>query len=153
DRAQLLDSRRRWRRLDERRYESAVHLQGFLRRAQSACRRQSNDRRRVAQGRGGVFAGAVQARVARQNPSLLPLVVPNPAPEDARHCGTRRTDFRFMRWNNHECSRWRSAMSTSSIARAGLIVVAMCLPYGAVAAVSSPFAAMAGTWSGSGTLT
>lgn len=44
-------------------------------------------------------------------------------------------------------------MSTSSIARAGLIVVAMCLPHGAVAAASSPFAAMAGTWSGSGTLT
>lgn len=44
-------------------------------------------------------------------------------------------------------------MSTSSIARAGLIVVTMCLPHGAVAAASSPFAAMAGTWSGSGTLT
>lgn len=44
-------------------------------------------------------------------------------------------------------------MSTSSIARAGLVVVAMYLPYAAVAAASSPFAAMAGTWSGSGTLT
>ncbi|WGR74454.1 MULTISPECIES: hypothetical protein [unclassified Bradyrhizobium] len=43
-------------------------------------------------------------------------------------------------------------MSRSGIARAGLIVVALCLPYGAAGAASSPFAAMAGTWSGSGTL-
>jgi len=43
-------------------------------------------------------------------------------------------------------------MSRSDIARAGLLVAVLCLPCGAAEAAASPFAAMAGTWSGSGTL-
>lgn len=44
-------------------------------------------------------------------------------------------------------------MSASLTARAGLLLAALCLPGGAsYAAVSSPFAAMAGSWSGSGVL-
>src|SRR6266567_1168232 len=48
---------------------------------------------------------------------------------------------------------WRSQMSGSNIARTGLLLAALCLPGGAThAAVSSPFAAMAGSWSGTGVL-
>jgi hypothetical protein len=45
-------------------------------------------------------------------------------------------------------------MSGSNVARAGLVLLAsLCLPGGAThAAVSSPFAAMAGSWSGGGVL-
>ena len=45
-------------------------------------------------------------------------------------------------------------MSGSNIARAGvLLLAALCLPGGATqAAVSSPFVAMAGSWSGGGVL-
>ncbi|TYL86432.1 hypothetical protein FXB38_08115 [Bradyrhizobium cytisi] len=42
-------------------------------------------------------------------------------------------------------------MSGSTIARAGLVVVTLCLPFG-TASAASPFAAMAGSWSGSGVL-
>jgi hypothetical protein len=42
-------------------------------------------------------------------------------------------------------------MSGSNIARAGLLLLALlCLPGGAVQAAASPFAAMAGSWSGGG---
>jgi hypothetical protein len=42
-------------------------------------------------------------------------------------------------------------MSGSNIARAGLLLAALCVPGGATyAAVSSPFAALAGSWSGGG---
>jgi hypothetical protein len=45
-------------------------------------------------------------------------------------------------------------MSGSDIARAGLLVASLCLPctvtHAAQAAISSPFAAMAGSWSGGG---
>jgi hypothetical protein len=44
-------------------------------------------------------------------------------------------------------------MSRSNIAPAGLLLLAtLCLPSGAQAAVASPFAAMAGSWSGGGVL-
>jgi hypothetical protein len=44
-------------------------------------------------------------------------------------------------------------MSGSNIARAGLLLASLCLPAGATqAAVVSPFAAMAGSWSGGGML-
>jgi hypothetical protein len=44
-------------------------------------------------------------------------------------------------------------MSGSNIARAGLLLAALCLPGSvAQAAVSSPFVAMAGSWSGGGVL-
>ena len=44
-------------------------------------------------------------------------------------------------------------MSGSNIARAGLLLASLCLPGSATqAAVSSPFAAMAGSWSGGGVL-
>jgi hypothetical protein len=44
-------------------------------------------------------------------------------------------------------------MSKSNIARAGLLLATLCLPGSvAQAAVSSPFAAMAGSWSGGGIL-
>src|SRR5260221_1915045 len=44
-------------------------------------------------------------------------------------------------------------MLGSNIARAGLLLASMCLPGSATqAAVSSPFAAMAGSWSGGGVL-
>lgn len=45
-------------------------------------------------------------------------------------------------------------MTGYGIARAGLLMTALCLPCGADAAqaAASPFVAMAGTWSGSGTL-
>src|ERR1700687_4293347 len=44
-------------------------------------------------------------------------------------------------------------MSGSNIARAGLLLASLCLPGSAIqAAVSSPFAAMAGSWSGGGIL-
>jgi hypothetical protein len=43
-------------------------------------------------------------------------------------------------------------MSGSNIARAGLLMLALCLPGGATAAAISPFAAMAGSWSGGGEL-
>jgi hypothetical protein len=44
-------------------------------------------------------------------------------------------------------------MSGSHIAQAGLLLAALCLPGGAThAAFSSPFAAMAGSWSGGGVL-
>jgi hypothetical protein len=45
-------------------------------------------------------------------------------------------------------------MSGSNIARAGLLFASLCLPAAAThAAVSSPFAALAGSWSGGGVLT
>src|SRR6266571_2922760 len=44
-------------------------------------------------------------------------------------------------------------MSRSTIAPAGLLLLAtLCLPSGVQAAVASPFAAMAGSWSGDGVL-
>jgi hypothetical protein len=44
-------------------------------------------------------------------------------------------------------------MPRSTIAPAGLLLlVALCLPGGAHAAIASPFAAMAGSWSGEGVL-
>jgi len=44
-------------------------------------------------------------------------------------------------------------MSGSNIARAGLLLAALCLPGSAThAAVPSPFAAMAGSWTGGGVL-
>src|SRR3982074_1043208 len=44
-------------------------------------------------------------------------------------------------------------MSGSNIARAGLLFASLCLPGAATpAAASSPFAAMAGSWSGGGVL-
>ena len=43
-------------------------------------------------------------------------------------------------------------MSGSNVARAGLLLASLCLPVSAQAAVSSPFAAMAGSWSGGGVL-
>ena len=44
-------------------------------------------------------------------------------------------------------------MSRSTIAPAGLLLLAtLCLPGGTQAAVASPFAAMAGSWSGDGVL-
>jgi hypothetical protein len=43
-------------------------------------------------------------------------------------------------------------MSGSNIARAGLLMLALCLPAGGAQAAVSPFAAMAGTWSGGGTV-
>jgi hypothetical protein len=45
-----------------------------------------------------------------------------------------------------------SKMSGSNIARAGLLMLALCLPGGATQAAQSPFAAMAGSWSGGGVL-
>ena len=49
---------------DERRYEGAIHLQGRLHRAQSACRRQSGHRAGSAQSGERIPAGAAQAGVA-----------------------------------------------------------------------------------------
>ena len=43
-------------------------------------------------------------------------------------------------------------MSASHIARTGLLLAALCLPGGATEAAVSPFAAMAGSWSGGGVL-
>jgi hypothetical protein len=43
-------------------------------------------------------------------------------------------------------------MSGSNIARAGLLLVALCLPGSATHAAVSPFAAMAGSWSGGGVI-
>jgi hypothetical protein len=43
-------------------------------------------------------------------------------------------------------------MSGSNIARAGLLMLALCLPDSGTQADISPFAAMAGSWSGGGTL-
>jgi hypothetical protein len=43
-------------------------------------------------------------------------------------------------------------MSGSNIARAGLLMLALALPGGATQAAVSPFAAMAGSWSGGGFL-
>jgi hypothetical protein len=43
-------------------------------------------------------------------------------------------------------------MSGSNIARAGLLLAALCLPGAATYAAVSPFAAMAGSWSGGGVL-
>ncbi|MDB5605960.1 MAG: hypothetical protein JWP25_2860 [Bradyrhizobium sp.] len=43
-------------------------------------------------------------------------------------------------------------MSGSNIARAGLLMLALCLPGGATQAAQSPFAGMAGSWSGGGVL-
>ncbi|OAF14185.1 hypothetical protein AYJ54_42195 [Bradyrhizobium centrolobii] len=43
-------------------------------------------------------------------------------------------------------------MTGYGIARAGLLMTALCLPCGAAQAAASPFAAMAGTWSGTGML-
>src|SRR5260370_7858702 len=52
-------------------------------------------------------------------------------------------------WNHLEITK----MSRSNIARAGLLLAALSLPGGATyAAVSSPFAALAGSWSGGGVL-
>lgn len=43
-------------------------------------------------------------------------------------------------------------MSGSKIARAGLLLAALCLPGSAAQAAASPFNAMAGSWSGGGVL-
>jgi hypothetical protein len=52
-------------------------------------------------------------------------------------------------WNHLEITK----MSRSNIARAGLLLAALSLAGGATyAAVSSPFAALAGSWSGGGVL-
>src|SRR5258707_12723119 len=52
-------------------------------------------------------------------------------------------------WNHLEITK----MSRSNIARTGLLLAALSLPGGATyAAVSSPFAALAGSWSGGGVL-
>src|SRR5260370_16018276 len=52
-------------------------------------------------------------------------------------------------WNDLEITK----MSRSNIARAGLLLAALSLAGGATyAAVSSPFAALAGSWSGGGVL-
>jgi hypothetical protein len=53
-------------------------------------------------------------------------------------------------WNNNGATN----MSASNITRAGLLLLAsLCLPSSAThAAVASPFAAMAGSWSGGGVL-
>src|SRR5260370_37951197 len=52
-------------------------------------------------------------------------------------------------WNHVEITK----MSRSNIARAGLLLAALSLAGGATyAAVSSPFAALAGSWSGGGVL-
>ncbi len=61
DRAALPPRGRRRRRAGEYRYPSAVRLQGCLHRAQPACRRQSRDGRRSAQGGERFPANAVQA--------------------------------------------------------------------------------------------
>jgi hypothetical protein len=43
-------------------------------------------------------------------------------------------------------------MSGSNVARVGLLMLALCLPGGATTAATSPFANMAGSWSGGGAL-
>jgi hypothetical protein len=60
----------------------------------------------------------------------------------------------FPRWELTRNQNGDCQMSGSNIARAGLLLLAsLCLPGAAThAAVSSPFAAMAGAWSGGGAL-
>ena len=63
---------------------------------------------------------------------------------------------RFGAWRVDRCigaNMETTKMSGSNFARAGLLLASLCLP-GSVtqAAVSSPFAAMAGSWSGGGVL-
>ena len=61
---------------DERRHQGALHLQGRLHRAQSACRRQPGDRPGSAQGGERFPAGAAQAGVAaRWNPPHDPAAL------------------------------------------------------------------------------
>ena len=72
-RTQLPPQGGRWRRVDERRYEGAIHLQGRLHRAQSACRRQSGDRKGSAESGERIPAGAAQAGIAHaSSPGVLP---------------------------------------------------------------------------------
>ena len=54
--------------LDQHRDQRAVQLQGCLRGAEPACRRQSGDRARGAQGGERIFAGAVQAELTGHSP-------------------------------------------------------------------------------------
>ena len=67
DRAPLPHQGRRRRPPDERRHPSTLHLQGPLRRAEPACRRQSRDRAGSAQGGRGISARAVQAELTTKS--------------------------------------------------------------------------------------
>lgn len=77
DRAALPYPRRRRRRSDGRRYQRTLHLQGCLHRAQSACRRQSQDSRGSAPSGARLFARAVHAGVEHKSQlnGMLALIV------------------------------------------------------------------------------